>query len=180
MEIPDNKSDPADVSVSKNSRRAFFKLAIAALASLTGLVAVIPVVRSILPSAFKKGDEWTKVKGPESLPLNIPEKIKFPVMSKDAYIRRTRVHSVWAIRRTGGEITIYSPICTHLGCYFTWNSERERFECPCHASVFSINGTVLSGPAPRPLDTLPHKIENGVLYVKWKEYKAGLSRKVEA
>ncbi len=41
-------------------------------------------------------------------------------------------------------------------------------------------GKVIGGPAPRPLDTLPYKIENGELYVQWKLYKAGIPQKLEA
>jgi cytochrome b6-f complex iron-sulfur subunit len=55
--------------------------------------------------------------------------------------------------------------CTHLGCTVPWNAERGRFECPCHASAFDIAGDVVSPPAPRPLDTYPVRIENGVVKV---------------
>ncbi len=55
--------------------------------------------------------------------------------------------------------------CTHLGCTVPWNPETGRFECPCHASSFDIAGTVLSPPAPRPLDLYPVRIENGVVKV---------------
>jgi cytochrome b6-f complex iron-sulfur subunit len=55
--------------------------------------------------------------------------------------------------------------CTHLGCTVPWNSESGRFECPCHASGFDIAGDVVSPPAPRPLDTYPVRIENGVVKV---------------
>lgn len=127
-----NKADAGSGEQLIKSRRGFFKLAIATLASLIGVVTGIP-----------------------------------------------RVHSVWAVKRPDGDIAVFSPVCTHLGCYYTWNSERGRFECPCHASVFSIDGTVISGPAPRPLDVLPHKVENGVLYVQWKEFKSGAAGKVE-
>jgi Rieske Fe-S protein len=37
---------------------------------------------------------------------------------------------------------------------------------------------VISGPAPRPLDTLSHKIENGKLYVEWERFRVGVSGKV--
>jgi menaquinol-cytochrome c reductase iron-sulfur subunit len=35
--------------------------------------------------------------------------------------------------------------------------------CPCHSSVFSVDGAVISGPAPRPLDRYETKVENGKL-----------------
>ena len=55
--------------------------------------------------------------------------------------------------------------CTHLGCTVPWNADTGRFECPCHASSFDITGAVLSPPAPRPLDLLPVRIENGMVKV---------------
>jgi menaquinol-cytochrome c reductase iron-sulfur subunit len=42
-----------------------------------------------------------------------------------------------------------------------------------------MEGTVKAGPAPRPLDTLPSKVENGELYVMYQEFKSGLAKKVE-
>ena len=51
----------------------------------------------------------------------------------------------------GGFLAI-SRKCTHLGCAVPWIAERKQFECPCHASVFDITGSVLKSPAPRALD----------------------------
>ena len=44
----------------------------------------------------------------------------------------------------------FNPACTHLGCAYHWDESPNNFVCPCHASVFSIDGKVLVGPAPRP------------------------------
>jgi menaquinol-cytochrome c reductase iron-sulfur subunit len=46
-----------------------------------------------------------------------------------------------------------SAVCTHLGC--TVDKTAEGFRCPCHGSAFSAEGTVLGGPAPRPLPWRP-------------------------
>jgi Rieske Fe-S protein len=37
--------------------------------------------------------------------------------------------------------------------------------CPCHNGHFSIDGEVISGPPPRPLDVYATKIEDGLLYI---------------
>jgi Rieske Fe-S protein len=42
-----------------------------------------------------------------------------------------------------------SAVCTHLGC--TIHRTAGGFECPCHGSCYSNDGSVLSGPAPRAL-----------------------------
>ncbi|RMF88538.1 MAG: Rieske (2Fe-2S) protein [Nitrospinota bacterium] len=55
--------------------------------------------------------------------------------------------------------------CTHLGCTVPWKEEDQRFECPCHGSIFNKKGEVLSGPAPRPLDLFPLRIIRGQIVV---------------
>jgi cytochrome b6-f complex iron-sulfur subunit len=64
----------------------------------------------------------------------------------------------------GGFLALHRE-CTHLGCTIPWSSEQQRFVCPCHASSFDIRGSVLSPPAPRPLDLLAVRIENGIVKV---------------
>ena len=59
-----------------------------------------------------------------------------------------------AFRDNGGELKIYSAICTHLGCTVIWNSLEKSFDCPCHGSRFSpLTGNVINGPANKSLDT---------------------------
>jgi cytochrome b6-f complex iron-sulfur subunit len=45
----------------------------------------------------------------------------------------------------------FSAICTHLGCVVKWDPATRRILCPCHAGVFGADGSVVSGPPPRPL-----------------------------
>ncbi|MDF2985065.1 MAG: dependent oxidoreductase [Eubacterium sp.] len=53
-----------------------------------------------------------------------------------------------------GNIFIVDTTCKHLGCEVRWNSAEKSWDCPCHASRYSIDGTVLEGPALKPLDRL--------------------------
>lgn len=54
-----------------------------------------------------------------------------------------------AIFRDANGVWAVSLICTHLGCIVKANS--SGFECPCHGSLFSANGAVAKGPAPKSL-----------------------------
>ncbi|NYJ74777.1 nitrite reductase/ring-hydroxylating ferredoxin subunit [Allobranchiibius huperziae] len=52
---------------------------------------------------------------------------------------------------TSGSFKAFSAICTHAGCTVGSVADGEII-CPCHGSHFSIkDGSVTSGPAPKPL-----------------------------
>ena len=36
-------------------------------------------------------------------------------------------------------------------CTVNWVAERDRWECPCHGSIFNQEGKVIKGPARNPL-----------------------------
>lgn len=63
---------------------------------------------------------------------------------------------MYVLRNSTG-FKVISAVCTHLRCTVNWSDINNRFECPCHGSVFSTEGKVISGPAPRPLDWLQVK-----------------------
>ncbi len=64
----------------------------------------------------------------------------------------------------GGFLALYRK-CTHLGCAVPWNPAEGKFICPCHASAFEMDGTVINPPAPRPLDRFAVTIANGIVTV---------------
>ncbi|MEE4218394.1 MAG: Rieske (2Fe-2S) protein [Xanthomonadales bacterium] len=68
-------------------------------------------------------------------------------------------------RLDNGGFLALSRTCTHLGCTVPWVSDENRFVCPCHSSVFDINGDVVDPPAPRALDLFEVRIENNLVNV---------------
>lgn len=40
-----------------------------------------------------------------------------------------------------------------------------RFHCPCHGSIFDINGQKLAGPTPRSMDIMAMEIVDGKVIV---------------
>jgi cytochrome b6-f complex iron-sulfur subunit len=59
-----------------------------------------------------------------------------------------------------------NPTCSHAGCSVTWESDQQKFFCPCHDSEFSIDGKVLEGPATEPLASYEVKLEGDSILVK--------------
>jgi glycine/D-amino acid oxidase-like deaminating enzyme/nitrite reductase/ring-hydroxylating ferredoxin subunit len=51
-----------------------------------------------------------------------------------------------------GTVRAVSARCTHLGCIVHFNDAETAWECPCHGSRFAVDGSVLQGPANRPLE----------------------------
>jgi Rieske Fe-S protein len=54
-------------------------------------------------------------------------------------------------RDEGGVLRAMSSVCPHRGCDVDWNGNEKVWDCPCHGSRFAPDGTVLRGPAMRPL-----------------------------
>ena len=50
-----------------------------------------------------------------------------------------------------GAVHALSARCTHLGCIGHFNDAERAWECPCHGSRFTPDGSVLQGPANKPL-----------------------------
>jgi len=68
---------------------------------------------------------------------------------------------------TENGLKAYSAVCTHFACLVKWNPETKRLECPCHDGYFNaVDGSVISGPPPKPLLALAAEVMDGQIYVK--------------
>jgi len=65
----------------------------------------------------------------------------------DGAVARVDGHEVAAFRADDGSLSAVSAVCTHLGCLVTFNPAERSWDCPCHGSRFTIDGSVLEGPA---------------------------------
>ncbi|MEL7140952.1 MAG: ubiquinol-cytochrome c reductase iron-sulfur subunit [Cyanobacteria bacterium J06643_4] len=64
---------------------------------------------------------------------------------------------------TPDSLIALSAKCTHSGCTVAW--QEDLFACPCHASKFNPDGSVVDGPASEPLARYPAKIEGDTVLV---------------
>lgn len=95
-------------------------------------------------------------------PVHLPYRALVP----DAWRTVWLSGSVWLVPGQGeSDTTIFDPRCTHMGCPYKWQPGEGVFKCGCHGGVFDIEGRVLAGPPPRPLDRLDSRVVNGELLV---------------
>ena len=165
---------------SVGTRRRFFQWLITASAGFIGLGLAIPLVGYVVSPALKRRKQpWVDVAAPDELSTGVPRQLEYVATVQDGYYETKTDKAVWAVKQASGQVTVFSPMCTHLGCGYHWDRAAQQFKCPCHGSVFDILGRVVAGPAPRPLDVLPSKVEQGRLLVVFKEFKSGVARQIE-
>jgi len=161
-------------------RRTFLVRITGFIMGLIGLALSIPLVGYVISPAFQRRvQEWAEAGSSDELAVGVPRELSYVVTLNDGWLKTNATKSIWAVRQPDGTVTVFSPLCTHLGCGYHWDSGDLTFKCPCHGSIFDLNGKVVAGPAPRPLDRLPVKMENGRLFVLYKEFKAGTPQQIE-
>jgi len=101
-----------------------------------------------------------------------PFKVDLVADRRDAWNRMNGVviGASWVVRR-GDQLTALSTECPHLGCAVNYDAAARRFNCPCHGSIFALDGSVEAGPAPRPMDTLETRTEGGLLAIRYERFK---------
>jgi len=57
------------------------------------------------------------------------------------------------IKKSDSSFLALSTECTHLGCQV--RMQKNLLRCPCHGSVYDLDGNVLSGPAEKSLEVHP-------------------------
>jgi menaquinol-cytochrome c reductase iron-sulfur subunit len=160
------------------SRRGFIGWALGIGAGLVAIVAGVPQIAALIAiPARAKPQAFADVAKVSDLAAGTPTALSFTSQTADAFNTTLLPHSVWAVKTSETAVTVFSPVCTHLGCQVGWDSATQRFVCPCHNSIFAKDGAVVSGPAPRALDQLPSKVKDGVLSVQWVDYTPGIPAK---
>lgn len=59
---------------------------------------------------------------------------------------------VLLMRVSETEWKAYSAVCSHLNCTVQFNESKQLIWCACHNGYYDLNGHVVSGPPPRPLE----------------------------
>ncbi|MFN3322259.1 MAG: ubiquinol-cytochrome c reductase iron-sulfur subunit [Bryobacteraceae bacterium] len=148
------------------SRRTFFTAVIYGLWSLIGAALALPAaVYLLVPPRSRRGEDWVEVGDISQLRDGAPEEVVFRRDRVDGWKTLNEKATAWVVKMPDLQVVAFSPQCTHLGCAYHWDERNHEFLCPCHTSTFSIDGKVLTGPAPRPLDRYEVRVDNGKLWL---------------
>ncbi|MBN1303415.1 MAG: ubiquinol-cytochrome c reductase iron-sulfur subunit [Anaerolineales bacterium] len=143
-------------SSNRMSRRDFIKVTIGAIGGVMGVLLGVPVVGYLLQPAFRKqaAEAWIPIGKLEAFTIGIPSPFSFTRTKVNGWERTATSYGGFVLRRSEDpkEILILSSRCTHLSCRVNWNEAAQGYLCPCHDAKFSIEGEVLSGPPPEPLE----------------------------
>jgi len=138
----------------------------------------IPYVFFPLGHEITKGTGQFVVVGDRSLFSADPTKVDIYAERVDAWnrVENVKLGSAWVAERDG-TLVAYSSVCPHLGCAIDFDVDERKFKCPCHRSAFGLDGSREEGPAPRGLDTLEIKDEDGAVSVLYERFRQGIEAK---
>ncbi len=145
----------------ETNRREFSKKALYALVALLGLGFLIPAIKIASPLAARDRKLTFFPLIPEDeVPRTGVKKteLNFSINGKE---RKARVFIVSSAEGP----TIFSAVCSHLGCLVNYQKDKGEFVCPCHGGRYDLLGKNIAGPPPAPLTRLPVMMQGGMLMV---------------
>jgi Rieske Fe-S protein len=152
-------------------------LAIGALVGLPGVSYLLdPLLRRrSRASDFVEVGEASALRDDRPVALTVIGEVR------DAWTRapNQRLGTVWIQKKDDGLLAL-SAECPHLGCRIGYAPDRDAFTCPCHESLFGLDGSTQAGPSPRAMDTLEaHVSAEGKVLVKFKRFRTSMEDQVE-
>jgi Rieske Fe-S protein len=151
----------------KCTRRKFIGWLTESLFALLALVTAIPLVGSaVAPALRKRRERWVDVGPASEVKPGAPLRVDIAYQSSDGWLLKRVRDAAYVVTHDGTSFFVLSNVCTHLACRVRWEDARQGFYCPCHNGLFDINGKVVQGPPPRPLDRLRHKVEKGRVLIE--------------
>ncbi len=66
------------------------------------------------------------------------------------------------------EFRAFSAICSHLNCTVQYQESTHQIWCACHNGLYDLNGKVVSGPPPAPLEEYDVRLRGEVVVISRK------------
>jgi Rieske Fe-S protein len=124
------------------------------IGGLIGTATAVPLVGYFISPIWRKSKPiGSPIARTTEIPVGEPKFVTYEQRLRDGWYINTFSKGAWVVNK-GNEMAVYDPRCTHLNCPYYWDKEKGIFQCPCHDGRYDIDGNVLHGPPPRPLDKL--------------------------
>lgn len=146
-------------SLPPGRRRALVVFVNATLALIGGGFSALLGVFALRPPKGAAGGRWVRAGSTAELKAGEPIARILSVSRVNGWYRERARETVFLVWDGRDSVRAMSATCTHLGCQVQWDGEGKKFKCPCHGGVYGRDGTVLSGPPPRPLDVVEARID---------------------
>jgi menaquinol-cytochrome c reductase iron-sulfur subunit len=165
-----DEGEPAADAPADAGRRTLLGRASAGLALIVAWALATPPLVALVGAwrrpSIRREETWVDVAGLDGLAAGRPVRATVHGTLRDGWMRHEGVPlgSVWLVRGEGVEVRALSNLCPHLGCGVDL-IEGGRFLCPCHDSIFELDGTLVSGPARGGLPVVPARVEGGRVLV---------------
>lgn len=141
----------------EESRRRFFSRLSIVLGSVGAALVAVPSIGFLL-GLRRPTKVWRAVGHVQDFQIGSTTQVAFQDPSPLPWSGVTAQTAAWLRRSGENEFVAFSVDCTHLGCPVRWLPGANLFMCPCHGGVFYADGTVASGPPPRPLFKYPARV----------------------
>jgi len=168
-----------------NPRRSFLAVIIGAIVGVAPALAGLAVFFDPL-TRKADGGKWVKVGPLDAVPPD-GRPVRLPVIAerRDAWSHYPPqpVGSVFVYRPTADQPPVaFTTVCPHLGCSVDYKPSQECYLCPCHNSQFNLDGSRTQAdqsPSPRDMDAIDVEVRDGAIWVDYRNFKGGVSEKVE-
>lgn len=153
-----------EVTPCEQNRRRFLSRLTMLMGSIAGIVVAVPSVAFLL-GLRKVPSVWRTVGKLDDFQIGSTVNVAFMDPSPLPWAGVTAQTAAWLRRVSDDKFIAFSVNCTHLGCPVRWLQSAGLFMCPCHGGVFYANGTVASGPPPKPLTQYPVRVQEGEVQI---------------
>jgi menaquinol-cytochrome c reductase iron-sulfur subunit len=162
------------------NRRSFLGALLSIGSVFVGVLLSVPLIRfAIFPLIRRTTDLKNSPVGSlsEFSSLTEPAMRTIQIEQIDGWRETLSEKAVYITKDQRGQLCVLSSICPHLGCTVPWNKEKKQFICPCHGGTFSADGSRVSGPSQRGMDTLETSVQDGQVLVRFQYFRQLVSDK---
>src|ERR1700682_5819139 len=177
-EVVGHKSSTGEPS--RQNRRSFLGALLGVGSVFVGALLSVPLIRfALFPLIRLTTDLKNSPVGPlsEFTSLTEPAMRTIQIEQIDGWRKTVSEKAVYITKDQQGKLCVLTSVCPHLGCTVPWNKEKNEFMCPCHGATFSPDGTRVSGPSQRGMDTLETSVQDGQLLVRFQYFRQLVSDK---